>query len=130
MAYLASAGYRTLGARQLAGFLAGEPVPAKSVVLTFDDGYLDNWVHAHPVLQRHGFTAICFLVSGWPGEGAPRANASDVAAGLMRELPRLLNHREGEIAIENGRADRSDPALVRNRRDAPRRHLRVSQPYA
>ena len=83
MAYLASAGYRTLGARQLAGFLAGEPVPPKSLVLTFDDGYLDNWVHAHPVLQRHGFTAVCFLVSGWPGEGAPRANASDVAAGLM-----------------------------------------------
>jgi len=103
MAYLASAGYRTLGSRQLSAFLTGEPVPAKSVVLTFDDGYLDNWVHAHPVLQRHGFTALCFLVSGWPCEGEVRPNAS--SASNSTELPRLLNHREGELAIDNGRAD-------------------------
>lgn len=103
MAYLASAGYRTLGSRQLAAFLAGEPVPAKSVVLTFDDGYLDNWVHAHPVLQRHSFTALCFLVSAWPCEGEVRPNAS--SASSPTELPRLLNHREGEIAIDDGRAD-------------------------
>jgi peptidoglycan/xylan/chitin deacetylase (PgdA/CDA1 family) len=103
MAYLASAGYRTLGSRQLAGFLAGEPVPAKSVVLTFDDGYLDNWVHAHPVLQRHSFTALCFLVSAWPCEGEVRPNAG--SASSPTELPRLLNHREGEIAIDDGRAD-------------------------
>jgi peptidoglycan/xylan/chitin deacetylase (PgdA/CDA1 family) len=103
MAYLARAGYRTLGAGQLAAFLAGEPMPPKSVVLTFDDGYLDNWVYAHPVLQRHGFTALCFLVSSWPCEGALRQNASSTSNPT--ELPRLLNHREGELAIENGRAD-------------------------
>jgi peptidoglycan/xylan/chitin deacetylase (PgdA/CDA1 family) len=103
MAYLASAGYRSVGAGQLAAFLAGEPIASKSVVLTFDDGYLDNWVHAHPVLQRYGFTALCFLVSSWPGEGAVRPNLCSAASAT--ELPRLLNHREGELAIENGRAD-------------------------
>jgi peptidoglycan/xylan/chitin deacetylase (PgdA/CDA1 family) len=102
MAHVANAGYRTLDAAQLAGFLAGEPVPVKSLVVTFDDGYLDNWVHAHPVLQRHGLKAICFLVSGWPGEGAPRASAADTPG---KDLPKLLNHREGELAIEQGRAD-------------------------
>ena len=101
MAYLARAGYRTLGSQQLSAFLRGEPVPPKSVVLTFDDGYLDNWVYAHPVLQRHGFTALCFLVSSWPCEGEVRPNAGTSAT----ELPRLLNHREGELAIDNGRVD-------------------------
>lgn len=108
MAYLARAGYRTLGAAQLAAFLAGEPVPARSVVLTFDDGYLDNWVHAHPVLQQYGFKALCFLVSSWPCEGAPRPNTS--TASNHGALPRLLNHRDGEVAIETGR---SDEAILR-----------------
>ncbi|MFM0053491.1 polysaccharide deacetylase family protein [Caballeronia grimmiae] len=103
MAYLESAGYRTLDSRQLSAYLAGEPVPAKSVVLTFDDGYLDNWVYAHPVLQRHGFTALCFLVTSWPRDGGVRPNASTLHS--MTRLPRLLNHREGERAICNGRAD-------------------------
>ncbi|BAN27707.1 polysaccharide deacetylase family protein [Caballeronia insecticola] len=101
MEYLASAGYRTIGSAQLAAFLRGEEVPAKSIVITFDDGYLDNWVHAHPVLQRHGFTALCFLVSSWPGEGGVRPNASHART----EFPRLLDHRAGEVAIENGRTD-------------------------
>ncbi|WP_321797770.1 polysaccharide deacetylase family protein [Caballeronia sp. J97] len=101
MDYLASAGYRTIGSAQLAAFLGGEDVPAKSLVITFDDGYLDNWVHAHPVLKRHDFTALCFLVSSWPGEGGVRPNASYGLSGL----PRLLDHHAGECAIDDGRAD-------------------------
>ena len=102
MAYLAKAGYRTVGAERFAAYLGGEPLPSKSVVLTFDDGYLDNWVHAHPVLQQHGFTALCFLVTNWPSDGAPRSNTHSGG-----ELPELLGHREGELAIESGEADRT-----------------------
>lgn len=102
MAYLARAGYNTVGAARLGAFLAGEPLPPKSVVLTFDDGYLDNWVHAHPILQEHGFTALCFVVTSWPGEGVPRPNARTGGA-----LPVLLGHREGDLAIEGGEADRT-----------------------
>ncbi|SAL30789.1 polysaccharide deacetylase family protein [Caballeronia arvi] len=101
MEYLASAGYRTIGSAQLAAFLSGEDMPPKSIVITFDDGYLDNWVHAHPVLKRHGFTALCFLVSSWPGEGGVRPNAANAGSAL----PSLLDHHAGERAIENGRAD-------------------------
>ncbi|CAB3762190.1 polysaccharide deacetylase family protein [Paraburkholderia solisilvae] len=102
MACLAQRGYRTLSAGELGRYLSGQPVAPKSVVITFDDGYLDNWVHAHPVLQKHGFSAICFLVSAWPGEGPVRPHA---ASDDSRPLPRLLNHAEGEAAIANGRAD-------------------------
>ena len=34
---------------------------AKTVVLTFDDGYLDNWVHVLPVLERHGLRGTVFV---------------------------------------------------------------------
>jgi peptidoglycan/xylan/chitin deacetylase (PgdA/CDA1 family) len=102
MAFLARGGYTTIGSTQLAAYLAGEPLREKSIMLTFDDGYLDNWVHAHPVLQAHGLTALCFLVTSWIGDGPVRAHAH---AGGM--LPPLLNHRDGEIAIENGEPDRT-----------------------
>ncbi|MGF6758911.1 polysaccharide deacetylase family protein [Paraburkholderia sp. GAS42] len=101
MAYLAKAGYRTTGSAEFAAYLAGTPLPRNSIVITFDDGYLDNWVHAHPVLERHGFTALCFLVTAWPGEGAPRPHA-----GARESLPTLLSHKDGESAIENGEPDR------------------------
>ena len=58
MHWLAEHGWTTVGCREAAAFLAGQPLPAKSVLVTFDDGYLDNWVYAHPVLARHGQRAV------------------------------------------------------------------------
>jgi peptidoglycan/xylan/chitin deacetylase (PgdA/CDA1 family) len=58
----------------------------RQIVITFDDGFLDVFKHALPVLQCHGFQAIIFLVSGLIG----RTNewqqlAGDVAEPLMDE---------------------------------------------
>jgi peptidoglycan/xylan/chitin deacetylase (PgdA/CDA1 family) len=36
----------------------------KLVVLSFDDGYTDNLTNAAPILQRYGFHATCYVVSG------------------------------------------------------------------
>lgn len=41
----------------------GENLPGKSVVITFDDGYENNYTYAMPVLEKHGFPAIVFLPS-------------------------------------------------------------------
>lgn len=37
------------------------PVPAETVLLHFDDGYLDNWVAAAPILRRHRMRATLFV---------------------------------------------------------------------
>ncbi|MCC3263356.1 polysaccharide deacetylase family protein, partial [Paenibacillus polymyxa] len=60
-----SAGYQSLPTAQFAAYLAGGPVPERAVLITFDDGYLNNWVHAHPVLARHGMRAVLFTITGW-----------------------------------------------------------------
>jgi peptidoglycan/xylan/chitin deacetylase (PgdA/CDA1 family) len=44
---------------------AGEPLPPRAVVLTFDDGYLDNLELGGPMLAQHGFPATFFLVPGF-----------------------------------------------------------------
>ena len=50
----------------------GTPLPPKAVVLTFDDGWRDQFDIALPILQRHGVTATFFLTTepveaGWIG---------------------------------------------------------------
>src|SRR6266540_541533 len=41
--------------------------PARSVVVTFDDGYADNHTYAYPVLRQHNIPITIFLVSGGVG---------------------------------------------------------------
>lgn len=47
--------------------LVGE-IPAKPVVITFDDGYASVFEAAFPVLQEFGFSAVVFPVTGYIGE--------------------------------------------------------------
>jgi peptidoglycan/xylan/chitin deacetylase (PgdA/CDA1 family) len=60
---------------------ARQPLPGRAVILTFDDGYLDFSTNAWPLLQKHGFGAIVFLVADLVG----KTNEWD--RGLGVELP-------------------------------------------
>jgi peptidoglycan/xylan/chitin deacetylase (PgdA/CDA1 family) len=39
----------------------GSPLPDRPVIVTFDDGYRDNFTAAFPLLQKYGFTATFFI---------------------------------------------------------------------
>lgn len=64
MECLHRAGFRTLTVEQLLQCVkdGADPGP-RAVLLTFDDGWLDNYLYAYPVLKRYGFTATFFLVT-------------------------------------------------------------------
>jgi len=56
--WLKKSGYRTTNLNGLYEYVLNEKIlPAKTVVLTFDDGYVDNWTFAAPLLKKYGFTA-------------------------------------------------------------------------
>lgn len=44
-------------------------LPARSMVITFDDGYADNHAYAGPILQRYGLTATFFIAVGFLNGG-------------------------------------------------------------
>ncbi len=43
----------------------GRPLPARPIVLTFDDGYADLVEEALPILTEQGFPATVFVTTGW-----------------------------------------------------------------
>lgn len=69
MASLAAAGWSTLRLAEAVRVLeSGRPVPARHLVLTFDDAYRNVYTEAFPVLQLHGFHATVFAISRWMGK--------------------------------------------------------------
>jgi len=63
-------GYHVLRLQDVAAFLDGkQALPAKSVVLTFDDGYESYYRYAYPLLKKHGFPATVFLYTDFVGAG-------------------------------------------------------------
>jgi peptidoglycan/xylan/chitin deacetylase (PgdA/CDA1 family) len=60
---------RWLADRRFAVVPAGRAAPPapRTVALTFDDGYLDTYTTAFPILERLGFTATVFVVTGSVG---------------------------------------------------------------
>ena len=64
MAYLKKHHFNVLPLSALVRIIKqGKPLPRKSVVITFDDGYEDNYTQAFPVLKKYGFPAAIFVIS-------------------------------------------------------------------
>lgn len=64
MAYLKKHHYKVIPLNELVDAIINQKlISYKSVVITFDDGYENNYTHAFPILKKYGFPATIFLVS-------------------------------------------------------------------
>ena len=64
LAWLRDNGYTAIDYDDLSTAIVGmAELPEKPVLLTFDDGYLDNYTQAFPILQRHGLNATFYVTT-------------------------------------------------------------------
>lgn len=64
MTWLRDQGYTTLTMYQLEGYVRNKMnLPARSVVITFDDGLKSVNRYAYPILKEYGFKATAFIIS-------------------------------------------------------------------
>jgi peptidoglycan/xylan/chitin deacetylase (PgdA/CDA1 family) len=69
MDYLTTNGYHPIRLSDLADYLLdGAPLPDKPIVLTFDDGYADNYANVFPTLRIRKFPATFFIITEFVNE--------------------------------------------------------------
>lgn len=64
--YLKRRGYETISDKELLDYYNGKNIklPKKPIVITFDDGWRDNYENAYPILKKYNYTATIFLATG------------------------------------------------------------------
>ena len=66
MKYLVDHGYHTISTDELYDFMEGKgALPDRPVLITFDDGYVDNYTNAYPILKKYNLKATIFIVTGF-----------------------------------------------------------------
>ena len=84
--YLKSAGYQSITSSEVIKFIEKkEPLPPKSVLITFDDGYHNNLILAYPLLKKYHLKATIFLPTSFIGQ----SSSWDVIAEPLMNLEEL-----------------------------------------
>ena len=136
MRYLHEHEYHVIKLSRLMDWFAGNAtLEERSVVVTFDDGFMDTYEQAWPVLREQGFTATFFMISGLLGkhnswmtaQGYPSTPLMDwrEVASLQRAGCEIGSHTAThrdltEIGLDDAQAEIADSKrMLEDRLGAP-----------
>ncbi|OGR41473.1 MAG: hypothetical protein A2X35_10720 [Elusimicrobia bacterium GWA2_61_42] len=109
--YLLDHGYTTLLFSDLKkAFDSGARLPEKAVLITFDDGYENNYLHAWPILRELGAKANVFVVFNTIGKANLWHNPASEPWVNMATLAQLKEMQESGV-IEYGSHTMNHPHL-------------------
>ena len=122
---LISRDFDPIALSDIASYLRGRfALPKRPIVVTFDDGYDDNFYHAFPILKHHGVPATIFATVGLVGTSD--LHWHDWAAYLV------LRGQRGEIPTVTGPQTIAPSDTIASRRLLVRRFLQFlkTRPHA
>ena len=108
MKYLADNGFSVIGIDDFYAGITGEKaLPKNPVLITFDDGYKDNYTNAYPILKKYGFKATVFVISDFVGL------KNYMTWDELREMSANGIDIESHTATHNSLTDLTDEQLKR-----------------
>lgn len=111
--FLKSNGYTTVVMQDLIDFVEnGKKLPEKPVILTFDDGYSNNYIYAFPLLKKYNSKAVLSIIGYYtdlytktPDENPSYSHVTwdNVKAMMNSGLVELQNHSYNLHTTDKGR---------------------------
>jgi len=100
MAYIAKAGYKALTLDELLAFIKGDlDLRQKAVAITFDDGWLDNYIYAFPLLKKYNLRATIFIITDWIEESSRKSNGIPAFIPTNEESKALIIKGETQKVV-------------------------------
>lgn len=100
----------------VSGLFEAAELPAKTVAITFDDGYADNCTAALPLLKKYGAKATLYLVVDRHGRDWSVSKKSHHDSGELMQEPKLSDEQVRELLgsglIELGAHTLTHPKLT------------------
>lgn len=113
LAYLEKKGYKTVVMKDLINYVYnGKPLPEKPVVLTFDDGYYNNYVYAYPLLKKYNSKGVLSIIgyytdlyskNGEKNENYSHVTWDDIKEMAKSETMEIQNHSYNLHSLDKGR---------------------------
>ncbi len=95
-------GFTTITLRDLYEYLAvGTPLPEKPILLTFDDGYVDNYTNAFRILQKYGMSGTFFVLTGKADAGDPAYLSWDMIQEMSKAGMDIQLHSRDHLDMRN-----------------------------
>lgn len=95
MAYLKGHGYKVVSLKEYIENKDRTKFGSKLVVLTFDDGFENNYTYAYPILKKYGFPATMFVITNFinkPGFLKEEEIREMLSSGLIEIASHTQNH--------------------------------------
>jgi len=112
MAYLTSNGYHTITAEELVNALRNHAsLPAKSIVITLDDGYENAYTYAYPIARKYSIVINLMVSTGLVG------NSGFLSWDQIREMKEsglvyFTDHTWSHYAVGHGSQDKIQYEIV------------------
>lgn len=111
--YLKQNGYSVISCKKLLECVdGGMPLPDKAVILTFDDGYLNNVTYALPLLEEYGYSGLFSVVGDYTkfDKYGGKGGGDFIYLG-WRDIAQLADNKSVEIGLHSFNLHNTRPRL-------------------
>jgi peptidoglycan/xylan/chitin deacetylase (PgdA/CDA1 family) len=124
--YLKENGYQTISLNTLCNYLVDDlQLPQKAVVITFDDGFKNNYDIVLPMIKEFGFTATLFLVTGYVSKCIAWEKTVEIPDQRLASWEEI--HEMSDTAIEINAHSVTHPKLCRLTADQAKNEIQGSR---